>query len=99
MQQSRCDKEVQIDNYQTLHCNRYRQSGGVAYYLRRNASFKTNQLFPSQIEKVIFDILLSKTKSVSTGIFCKPRDKDRFLETFDESSHKPRRIKMEYIYV
>lgn len=95
MQQSRCDKEVQIDNYQTLHCNRYRHSGRV----RRNASFKTNQLLPSQIEKVIFDILLSKTKSVSTGIFCKPCDKDRFLETFDESSHKPRRIKMEYIYV
>ena len=52
--------EFQIDNYDLLGCDRNRNGGGVACYIRSNISYVRKEFLPNIIENIFFEILLQK---------------------------------------
>ena len=50
------DSETLIDNYDLLHCDKNRNRGGIACYIRNDLSYAQNNLFPNDIENVFFEI-------------------------------------------
>ena len=40
------EQEISIDNYEILCCDRNRQSGGVACYIRNDLSYNILSVFP-----------------------------------------------------
>ena len=76
------DSEILIDNYDLLHCDRNRNSAGVACYIRNDLSYTQKNLFPNDIENIFFGIHLPKTKPITVGIVCRPPDLTYFINTF-----------------
>ena len=62
------DSEIQIDNFQILHCDRNRKGGGVTCYVRNDLSSIEKHFFPEEIENIFFEFLLPKTKSITIRI-------------------------------
>ena len=60
--------EIQIDNYNTLHCDRNRHGGGVVCYIRNDLSYDVKSFFPPEIENIFFELLLPNTKPIVVGI-------------------------------
>ena len=44
------DAEISIDNYKILRCDRNKQGGGVAYYVRNDLSYNTLSVFPVKLK-------------------------------------------------
>ena len=61
------DLEVNLPGYDLLRCDRNRNGGGVACYMRKDFCFRP--LNCKKIENSIFDILLLKSKPITIGIF------------------------------
>ena len=55
------EKEISI-NYKILRCDRNRQGGGVACYVRNDLSYNTLSVFPREVENIFFEILLPNSK-------------------------------------
>ena len=66
------NSEILIGNYDLLRCNRNRNGGGVAWYIRNNLSYTKKNLFPNNIGNVFFEMHLPKTKPISAGIVYRP---------------------------
>ena len=56
------DIEVNLPVYDILRCERNRNGGGFACYIRKDLCFNTRAMNCKEIENIIFDILLSKSK-------------------------------------
>ena len=76
------DQEVNISGYSILRSDRNRNGGGVACYIRADLCFNRRNVFSNTIEHVFFDLLISKVKPISIGIFYRPPNANTFLETF-----------------
>ena len=50
------EQEIKIDNYKVLQCDRNRQGGGVACYIRNKLSYNILSVFPCEIENIFFEI-------------------------------------------
>ena len=61
------DPEKSTDNYKILRCDRNRQGGGVACYVRNDLSYNTLSVFPREVENIFFEILLSNSKPITVG--------------------------------
>ena len=61
------DLEVNLPGYDILQCDRNRNGGGVACYIRKDLCFNTRALNCKEIENIIFDILLPKSKTIAIG--------------------------------
>ena len=61
------NSEILIDNYDLLRCDRNRNGNGVACYIRNELNYTKKNLFPNDIENVLFEIYLPKTKPISVG--------------------------------
>ena len=72
--------EIQIDNYDLLRCDRNRNGGGVACYIRSDISYMQKGLFPSHIENIFFKILLLKTTSITVRVMYRYSVKLSFLK-------------------
>ena len=73
--------EIQIDNYQKIRCDRNRKCEGVACYVKNDLSYIEKDFFPEQIENILFEILLPKTKPMTVGIISSPPNQNSFLQT------------------
>ena len=62
------DSEVEIPGYCILRCDRNRNGGGVACYVRQDLCFNLRSTAMGDIEGIFFDILLPKTKPIFVGI-------------------------------
>ena len=62
------DLEVNLPGYDILRCDRNRNGGGVACYIRKDLCFNTRALNCKEIENIIFDILLPKSKPITIGV-------------------------------
>ena len=82
------NSEIDIDNYNLIRCDRNRQGGGVACYIRNDLNFNKKTLFTNEIENIFVDILLPKTKPFTVGIFYRPPNKYKFLENITEDFSK-----------
>ena len=69
------DQEVNISGYSILRSDRNRYGGSFASYVRADLCFNKRNVFSNSIENVFFDLLISKLKPLSIGIFYK------FLQT------------------
>ena len=61
------DPELNLDYYKILHCDRNRQGGGVACYVRNDLSYNTLSVFPREVENIFFEILLPNSKPITVG--------------------------------
>ena len=55
--------------YDILRCDRNKNGGGVACYIRKYLWLNTRALNCKEIENIIFDILLPKSKPITIGKF------------------------------
>ena len=78
------DSEVEIPGYCILRCDRNRNGGGVACYVRQDLCFNLRSTAMGDIEGIFFDILLPKTKPVFVGIIYRPPTCINFLECFNK---------------
>ena len=82
------NSEILIDNYDLLRCDRNRNGGGVACYIRNDLSYTQKNLFPNDIENVFFEIHLPKTKPITVGIVYRPPNQTNFIKTLNENFAK-----------
>ena len=75
------DLEIQLDNYQILHCDRDRKGSWVACYVKNDLSYIKKDVFPEEIKNMFFEILLPKTKPITVGIVYQPPNQNNFLQT------------------
>ena len=54
--------EIQISNYELLRCDRNRNGGGVACYIRSDIGYLQKYFFPMYNENIYVEIPLPKTK-------------------------------------
>ena len=66
------DPEIYIENYEILCLNRNPHRGGVACYIRNDASDKLNSFLPNEIENITYGILMPHMKPVTVGIIYRP---------------------------
>ena len=90
--------EIQIDKYDLLWCDRNRNGGGVACYIRSDISYVQKDFFPNVIENIFFEILLPKTSPITVGIMYRPPSQTNFLEILNMTFEKVDTDKKE-IYV
>ena len=79
------DLEVKLPGYDILRCDRNRNGGGVACHIRKDLCFNTRPLNCKEIENIIFDILLPKSKPITIGVFYRPPDQANFMELIVKS--------------
>ena len=80
------DLEVNLPWYDILRYDRNRNGGdGVACYIRKNLCFNTRPLNCKEIDNIIFDILLPKSKPITIGVFYRPPDQANFMELIVKS--------------
>ena len=65
------DPEISTDNYKILRCDRNRQGGGVACFVRNCLNYNTLSVFSREVGNIFFEILLPNSKSITVGtIYC-----------------------------
>ena len=79
------DLEFNFPGYDILRCDRNRNGGGVACYIRKDLCFNTRALNCKEIENIIFDILFPKPKSITIGLFYRPPNQANFMELIVKS--------------
>ena len=72
LDESVLQSEIQINNYDLLCWDRNRNGGGVACYIRSDISYI------QEIENILFEILLPKTKPIVVGIIYRITSQNNF---------------------
>ena len=78
------DSEIYVLGYSLIRVDRDRRGGGVACYIRNDISFNIVDCLSKNIEGVMFDVLLPKTKSISVGILYRPPNQGNFLKSYPD---------------
>ena len=78
------DSEVNFPGYDILRCDRNRNGGGVACYIRKDLCFNTRTLHCKEIENLVFDILLPKLKPITIGVFYRPPNQGESMDLIVE---------------
>ena len=74
-----------VSDHDILWCDRNRNGGGVACYIKKDLCFNTRPLNCKEIENIIFDILLPKSKPITIGVFYRPPNQANFMELIVKS--------------
>ena len=78
------DLEVNLPGYDILRCDRNRNGGGVACYIRKDLCFNTRTLNCKEIENII----LPKLKPITIGVFYRPLNQANFMELINFKSER-----------
>ena len=79
------DSKLNFPRYNILQCDRNKNDGGVPCYIRKDLCFNTRTLQCKEIENLVFDVLLSKSKSITIGVFYRPPNQGKFMDLMVES--------------
>ena len=79
------DLEVNLPGYDIIRCDRNRNGVGVDCYIRKVLCFNTRALNCKEIENIIFDILLPKSKPVTIGVSYRPPNQANFMKLIVKS--------------
>ena len=71
---------MNIDGYEVIRSDRNRHGGGVACNVRNDISFNVRSDFSNEIENIVLDMLLPKTKPILVGILYRPPDQPKFSD-------------------
>ena len=77
--------EVNLPGYDILRCDRNRNGGGVACYIRKDSCFNARTMNCRVIENIIFDVLLPKSKPITLVVFYRPPNQANFMELIVKS--------------
>ena len=80
--------EIQIDEYDLLHCDRNRHGAGVACYIRNDLSYNVKSYFQKDIKNTFFELLFPNTKPIVEGTIYHPPNQTNFIEIFNENLSK-----------
>ena len=72
--------EVNVPGRDILWCDRNGNRGGVACYVRNDLNFNKSALHCREVENIIFDILLPKSKPLTIGVSNRPPNQTKFME-------------------
>ena len=72
------DPDTSIDNYEILCCDGNKKGGGVACYVKKDWSCNTLSVFPREVEKIFFQILLPNSKPITVGTIYCPSHKSKW---------------------
>ena len=93
------DGEVNIDGYEVIQSDRNRHGGGVACYVRNDISFNVRSDFSDEIENIVFDMLLPKTKPILVGILYRPPDQSIFLDKLSTAISRSNTFDNQEVYI
>ena len=82
------DSEISIEGYDIVRNDRNRHGGGVVCYVKNNLSYNVKKEFENDIENIIIDIFLPKTKPITVVVFYRPPHQANFLDRVSESLDK-----------
>ena len=71
-----------------MRLDKNRLVGGVACYIRNDLSFDILSVFPFEIEKIFFDVLLPKSKPVIVGNIYHHQSQNYFVELLNSNMNK-----------
>ena len=74
------DLEANLPVNDILWCDKDRNGGDVACYIKKNLYFNTRPLNCKEIENIIFYILLPKLKPITIGLSYRPSKQGNFME-------------------
>ena len=77
------NEEMEIDGYNLIRSDRNRKAGGIACYVKTSMPFNYNGSLSENIENILIDILLPKSKPVTLGIIYRPPDQSSFICGFN----------------
>ena len=77
--------EIQISNYELLRCDRNRNGGGVACYIRSDIGYLQKHFFRKENKNISVEILVPKTKPLIVGIIYRPLNQSKFLEIINSN--------------
>ena len=92
------DPEISINNYKILRCDRNRQGGGVACYVRNYLSYNALSVFPREVDNIFFEILLPNSKPTTVETIYRPPNQSNFLEILNDNMNKINSVNNE-IYI
>ena len=75
------DLEVNLPVYDILRYDGNRNVGGATCYIRKDLCFNKKALNCQETENIIFDILLTKSKPITIGVFYRPPNQVNFMES------------------
>ena len=93
------DGEVNIDGYEVIRSDRNRHGGGVACYVRNDISFNVRRDFSDEIENIVFDMLLPKTKPILVGFLYRPPDQSKFLDKLSTAISRSNTFDNQEVYI
>ena len=76
--------EVNFAGYGILQCDRNRNGGSAACYIRKDLYFNTRTLHCKGIENLVFDILLPKLRPIAIAVFYRPPNQAYFMDLMVE---------------
>lgn len=80
------EKEISLENYKTLYCDRNRHRGSVTCYVRKDLSYNILYGFPHEIENIFLEILLPNSKPITVRTFYCPTCQGNFLEVLNNNN-------------
>ena len=82
------NKELKIDGYNLLRSDRNKNGGGVACYIKNNIAHNRKLSISENIENIVLDILLPKSKPITVGIINRPPNQVGFIDHFNNALGK-----------
>ena len=82
------NEELKIDGYNLLRSDRNKNGGGVACYIKNNIAHNRKMSISENIENIVLDILLPKSKPITVGIINRPPNQVDFIDHFNNALDK-----------
>ena len=76
---------MNIPGYGIIQCDRNRNGGGVACYIRKDMCVNTRTRHYKEIENLVFDIILPESKLITVGVFYRPLHQTNFIDFMVEN--------------
>ena len=77
------NEELKIDGYNLLWSDRNKNGGGVACYIKNKINHNRQSSISENIENIVIDILLPKSKPIPVGIIYRPPIQVDFIGHFN----------------
>ena len=82
------NKEVTIDDYNLLQSDRNKNGAGVACYIKEHIAHNRQSSISENIENIVLDILLPKSKAIMVRIVYRPPNQVDFIDHFNNALGK-----------
>ena len=92
------DRVIRSDR-NLIRSDRNRHGGGVACYVRNDISFNIRSDFSDEIENIVFDMLLPKTKPILVGFLYRPPDQSKFLDKLSTAISRSNTFDNQEVYI